>query len=371
MGTDAAVIANPNHDEGLHRYQQIARRYAAAIEAGTLKPGERFPSVRQLAAEERVSVATVLQALVQLEKLGLVEARPRSGHFVRHQARAPAPVPEKPRAGASAVSVSALLRRVYRASSDPSVVQLASAVPSAALLPSAALARAMASATRHPHDGGVPYQMPPGLPELRRMIAQRALHWGMTISEDDVLVTSGATEAVHLALMAVTRPGDVIAMESPAYYGTLQVAEAMSLKVVDIPCHPETGLDVDALAARLERQRIAAVVAVPSYSNPLGSCMPAAAREKLARLLAAKQVPLIEDDVYGELSFGAGRVDPVKAWDRDGWVILCSSFTKTLAPGYRTGFAITGPRWSGGTVAAPGAAGPASRLAASRAPSGP
>jgi DNA-binding transcriptional MocR family regulator len=345
MAPDAAVAGNTSRDEGLHRYQQIARRYAAAIEAGTLKPGERFPSVRQLSAEEQVSVATVLQALVQLEKLGLVEARPRSGHYVRHLARAPAPRPEKPRAGASAVSVSALLRRVYRASSDPSVVQLASAVPSPELLPSAALARAMAASLRHPRDGGVAYQMPPGLPELRRMIAQRALHWGMTISEDDVVVTTGATEAVHLALMAVTRPGDVIAMESPAYYGTLQVAEAMGLKVVDLPCHPETGLDVDALAQRLDRQRIAAVVAAPSYSNPLGSCMPAAARERLARLLAARQVPLIEDDVYGELSFGPARVDPVKAWDRDGWVIFCSSFTKTLAPGYRTGFAVPGPRW--------------------------
>jgi DNA-binding transcriptional MocR family regulator len=329
---------------GLHRYQQIARRYASAIEAGTLAPGERFPSVRQLAAEEQVSVATVLQAIAQLESLGLVEARPRSGHFVRHRTRAPAPRLERPRAGASAVSVSALVRRVYLAASDPTVVQLGSAVPSVELLPSAALSRAVAASMRHPRDGGVAYQMPPGLPELRRMIAQRALHWGLAVSEDDVIVTSGATEAVHLSLLATTRPGDVVAMESPAYYGTLQVVEAMGLKVVEIPCHPRDGLDVDALAQRLDRQRIAAVVAVPTYSNPLGSCMPEAARERLVRLLSARGVPLIEDDVYGELAFGPSRVNPVKAWDHDGTVLFCSSFTKTLAPGYRVGFVIPGPR---------------------------
>jgi DNA-binding transcriptional MocR family regulator len=322
----------------------VARRFATAIEAGTLAPGERLPSVRQLATEERVSVATVLQALAQLETLGLVDARPRSGHYVRHGTRAPVPRLEKPLLGARACSVSAVVREVYRASSDPRLVQLGSAVVSPALLPTAALSRAMASSLRDSRDGGVNYQNPPGLPELRRLIAQRALHWGLAISEDDVIVTSGATEAVHLSLLATTRPGDVVAMESPAFYGTLQVVEALGLRVLGIPCHPETGLDVDALAQRLERQKVAAVLAVPSYSNPLGSCMPEAARQRLVRLLSAHAIPLIEDDVFGELSFGPARVQPAKAWDRDGTVLLCSSFSKTLAPGYRVGFAIPGAR---------------------------
>ena len=341
---DANTVETPSESKALHRYQQIARRYAAAIEGGTLAPGERFPSVRRIASEEKVSVATVLQALAQLERLGLLEARPRSGHFVRHRARAPEPRGERPQAAASAVSVSELVRKIYLAASDPSIVQLGSAVPSAELLPAAALSRAVASSMRHPRDGGLNYQMPPGLPELRRMIAQRALHWGLAISEDDVVITSGATEAVHLSLLATTRPGDVVAMESPAYYGTLQVAEALGLKVLGIPCHPATGLDVDALAERLDQLQVAAVVATPSYSNPLGSCMPEANRERLVRLLASRGVPLIEDDVYGELAFDAARVKPAKAWDRDGTVLLCSSFTKTLAPGFRIGFVVPGRR---------------------------
>ncbi len=345
MAEPGGEDTNGPDDEGLHRYQRIARRYAAAIEAGTLAPGERFPSVRRLAADEQASVATVLQALAQLESQGLVEARPRSGHFVRHRARAPVPRCEAPRSGATAVSVSSLVRRIYRSASDPQVVQLGSAVPSPALLPAAALSRAMAASMRHPRDGGLGYQMPPGLPELRRLIAQRALHWGMSISEDDVLITSGATEAVHLSLLATTRPGDVVGIESPAFYGTLQVVEALGRRALDLPCHPEHGLDVDALARRLERQKVAAVVAVPSYSNPLGSCMPAGERQRLVRLLSSRGIPLIEDDVYGELAFGGARVDPVKAWDQDGTVLLCSSFTKTLAPGYRIGFVVPGPRY--------------------------
>ena len=330
----------------LPRYAQIARRYASAIQTGTLAPGERFPSVRQLAAAERASVATVVQALAELEALGLVQAKPRSGHFVRHRQRPPTPRPECPDASADAthVTVSALVRMVYRASEDPRVVQLAAATPHPALLPTAALARAVSTASRRPPDAGASYQMPPGSPELRHLIARRALSWGCELSADDLVITSGACEAVYLCLLAVARPGDVVAVESPAYYGTLQVIEALGLRVLEVPCHPDAGIDVDELARRLERHRVAAVLAVPSFSNPLGSCMPDAAKERLVRLLSERRIPLVEDDVYGELAFGPIRPKPAKAFDTDGTVMLCSSFSKTIAPGYRIGFVAPG-RW--------------------------
>ncbi len=328
----------------LPRYEQIARRYAGAIEAGTLAPGERFPSVRHLAVEERASVTTVVQALARLESMGLVEARPRSGHFVRHRPRPPAPQPQHPRATAAArpVSVSALVAEVYRAARDPKVVPLGATAPSPELLPTAALARAVAASMRHPRDGGTRYELPPGLEALRRMIARRALTWGCQVSEDEVVITSGASEAVHLCLLAVARPGDVVAIECPAYYGTLQTVEALGLRALEIPCHPDRGMDVEALALRLDRHRVAAVLAVPSFSNPLGSSMPDEAKERLVRLLSGRGLPLIEDDVFGELAFGPVRPRPAKAFDLDGTVMLCSSFSKTLAPGYRVGFAIPG-----------------------------
>src|SRR5512137_1116011 len=328
----------------LPRYEQIARRYAEAIEAGTLAPGERFPSVRHLAAEERASVTTVVQALARLEAMGLVEARPRSGHFVRHRPRPPAPQPRHPRATAAAreVSVSALVTEVYRAARDPRVVPLGSADPSPELLPTTALARAVTASMRHPGEAGTRLELPPGLEALRRAIARRAPGWGCQVSEDEVIITSGASEAVQLCLLAVARRGDVVAVECPAYYGTLQTVEAMGLRVLEIPCHPDHGMDVDALAQRLDRHRVAAVLAVPTFSNPLGSSMPDQAKERLVRLLSARGLPLIEDDVFGELAFGPVRPRPAKAFDVDGTVMLCSSFSKTLAPGYRVGFAIPG-----------------------------
>lgn len=326
------------------RYEQIAQRYAAAIEAGTLAPGERFPSVRRLAAEEDVSVATVLQALARLESRGLIEARPRSGHFVRHRPRPPAPRPLRPRATAAAcaVSVSARVAEVYRAARDPKVVKLGATAPGTALLPTVAMTHALAASLRHPRDGGAASELPPGLEALRRVIARRALTWGCQLSEDDVVVTSGAMEAVHLCLLAVARPGDIVAIECPAYYGTLQTVEALGMRALEIPCHPDTGMDVDALAQRLDRHRVAAVVAVPSFSNPLGSSMPDEAKVRLVRLLSSRGIPLIEDDVFGELAFGPARPRPAKAFDTDGTVMLCSSFSKTLGMGYRVGFTAPG-----------------------------
>jgi DNA-binding transcriptional MocR family regulator len=327
-------------------YDRIAQRYATAIENGTFSAGERFPSVRRLATTEGASVSTILQAIAQLETLGLVEARPRSGHFVRLRARAPTPRPAAPPASAAAsrVEVAELVARVYHAARDPTLVHLGQALPDPALMPTRALARATAAAARRPSDGGVRYEMPPGLLDLRRAIARRALTWGCTLSEDDLVITSGATEAIHLCLLAVARPGEAIAVESPAYYGTLQTVEALGLKVIEVPCQPETGMDLDELERRVDRHRAKAVLAVPNFSNPLGSCMPDAAKERLVKMVSARRIPLIEDDVYGELAFGSMRPRAAKAFDTDGSVMLCGSFSKTLAAGYRVGYAAPG-RW--------------------------
>jgi DNA-binding transcriptional MocR family regulator len=326
------------------RYQEIARRYAAAIEAGTLAPGDRFPSVRRLAAEEGASVSTVLAAIAELEALGLIEARPRSGHFVRLRTRPPPPrstvVPA--RAPAAPVAVAELVARVYRSAADPRAVNLAHATPEPELLPVRALGRVLAAAARGPE--GIRGEVPPGLPALRQAIARRSLSWGCDLSADDLVITGGVTEAIHLCLLAVARPGDAVALESPGYYGTLQTLEALGMRVVEIPSHAETGMDLDELERRIDRQPVRAVLAVPSFSNPLGSCMPDDARARLAGIVARRGLPLIEDDVFGELAFGPVRPRPVKAFDRDGSVMLCGSFSKTLAPGWRLGFVAPG-RW--------------------------
>lgn len=337
--------AVPRRSPSLPRYEEIARRYAAAIEAGTLAPGDRFPSVRQLATDEEASVSTVLAAIAELEALGLIEARPRSGHFVRARTRPPTPRPTvvPARAAAAPVAVAELVSRVYHSASDQGIVNLAHTTPDPALLPTRALGRVLGAAARA-RDGGVRYEVPPGLLALRQAIARRALAWGCDLSADDLVVTNGATEAIHLCLLAVARPGEAVALESPAYYGTLQTLEALGMRVVEIPCHADTGMDLDELERRLDRHAVRAVLAVPSFSNPLGSCMPDPAKARLVSIVSRRGIPLIEDDVYGELVFGPVRPRPAKAFDRDGSVMLCGSFSKTLAPGYRIGFAAPG-RW--------------------------
>jgi DNA-binding transcriptional MocR family regulator len=329
-------------EHGVPLYEDLARRFAQAIEAGTLRPGDRLPSVRELRAQERVSTATVMQALARLEFLGLVESRPRSGYFVRSRRLLPAPAATRPPTSPRPVSVAALVARVLAANRDERLVPLGVAAPSAELVPSAALARAMTAVMRPSVGAALGYELPPGFDPLRRDIARRALAWGFAAGPDDVVVTSGASEAIYLALRAVTEPGDIVAIESPAYYGTLQALEALGLRAVEVPCHSETGLDVDALEAILGWQKVSAVLAVPNFSNPSGSLMPEPAKRRLAAMLADRQIPLVEDDIYGDLGFGEGRPPSVKAFDREGLVLTCGSFSKTLAPGWRVGFVLPG-----------------------------
>ncbi|WP_225412515.1 aminotransferase-like domain-containing protein [Stigmatella hybrida] len=325
-------------------YEQVAERLNDAIATGTLRPGERLPSVRELSTRERVSVSTVLQAYLQLESLGIIETRPQSGHYVRRRERLlPAePQVSRPASTASTVSVSALVARMYRSVNDTRVVPLGAASLAPELLPVQRLNRELALLSREQGEAAVNYDMPPGCPELRRQIARRALEWGGALGPDAFITTCGASEAIHLSLMAVAKTGDTIAIESPAYYGTLQSIESLGLRALEIPSHPRYGLELEALQAALDKRRVAAVLIVPTFSNPLGSCMPEEHRQRLVAMLAEKDVPLIEDDLYGDLYFGPARPRPCKAFDTEGRVLMCGSFSKTLAPGYRVGWVAPG-----------------------------
>ncbi|EPX57762.1 Transcriptional regulator, GntR family domain / Aspartate aminotransferase [Cystobacter fuscus DSM 2262] len=325
------------------RYEQVAERLAEAMAAGTLRPGDRLPSVRQLSLRERVSISTVLQAYLHLESLGLVETRPQSGHYVRRRER---PRPEEPRVSrppttAKPPSNSALVARVYRAARDERMVQLGAAVPAPELLPGPRLHRDMVMLSRQRPDA-IGYDMPPGCLELRRQVARRALDWGCSLSPDDFITTCGATEAVYLSLAAVARAGDTVAIESPAYYGTLQAMELLGLRALELPSHPRHGLELDALETALDKRRVAAVLVVPSFSNPLGACMPEENRARLVAMLARREIPLIEDDLYGDLHHGLERARTCKSFDREGLVLLCGSVSKTLAPGFRVGWVAPG-----------------------------
>ena len=334
-------------------YENLASQFAALIGDGRMQPGDRLPSVRHLALQHRLSISTVVQALRSLESRGMVEARPQSGYYVRR--RAARPVEAAAAQGAAQatqpveVGVSQRLVEVLRVNEAPGMVSLGAALPAPELLLAPRLGRLYASiARRQPRllagssHGNLSEE------SLLRAIGRRALEWGCAIAPEEIVVTNSCTEAMMLCLRAVTRPGDTVAVESPTYYVMLQLLEAMGLRALEIPTHPRTGVSIDALdlVTRQDTRhgRIAACLLIPSGANPLGSVMPDAARQRIAELLAARGVALIEDDIYGDVCFGSARPRPIHAFDKSGNTMLCTSFSKTVSPALRVGFVAAGRR---------------------------
>ena len=219
---------------------------------------------------------------------------------------------------------------------------MGTAVPNPDLLPVDKLTRALRSVIGRHKRQSVLYDFLPGHKRLRVQIARRAMTAGCLLSPEDIVTTQGGTEAVNLCLRAVCRPGDAVAVESPTFYGLLQIIETLGLHALEIPTHPDHGISLDALTYATDHQRVSACLLVSNFSNPLGCCIPDENKQSLVDLLADREIPLIEDDVYGDLCFDEERPSVAKAFDKKGLVLLCSSFSKTIAPGYRVGWVAAG-----------------------------
>jgi DNA-binding transcriptional MocR family regulator len=328
--------------QGPYLYEQVADRMSTLIDRGTLRAGERVPSVRKLSGQLRVSISTVQQAYFLLEDRGFIEARPQSGFYVRLRSRdlPPEPKPSSPSLSATKVGVADLVAKVFEAGRNPDFVPLATAIPSPDLLPTKQLNRVMAWVARHNGEQAVNYDFPPGNEALRRQVARRSLDWGCSLSADDIVTSCGTMEALNLCLRAVAKPGDTVAVESPTFYGILQAS--LGMKALEIPTHPRHGIDLEALERAIRKNKIKACLIIANFNNPLGSCMSDKNKKLLVEMLGRREIPLIEDDIYGDLYFGAVRPKAAKAFDKQGLVLLCSSFSKTIAPGYRVGWTAPG-----------------------------
>ena len=327
-------------------YEDIAARIGAMIANGTYRPGERVPSIRDLSRQMRVSVNTVLQSYAHLENVGLIEARPQSGYYVRfplpasrsNEAKKPATEYHPP----SEVVLGEVPLRIMRTIADSSLVPLGRGAPNPDLLPADKLNRMLATESRRFRSQALSYAAAQGIRKLRLQIAKRSLNAGCTLRPEEIVVTSGCVEAVTLALQAVCRPGDTVAIASPVYYTFLNSIQWLGLKVLEIPSTPGEGMSLDVLDYAIKRTPIHACLTIANFNNPLGCVMPDEKKRDLVRLLARHDIPLIEDDVYGDLAFGSVRPSSPKAYDEKGLVLYCSSFSKTLAPGYRVGWIVAG-----------------------------
>lgn len=329
----------------MKRYESLAGDIAQSIRDGLLKPGQRLPSVRQASAARQVSPSTVFQAYYLLEARGLVQSRPRSGYYVTAHAQPLPPEPETashPDGESRDVDVSELVFEVLQSAMAHDVVPLGSAFPSPLLFPLDRIGRAVASAAVHLDPWSTVDDLTPGNAALRRQVALRYLIDGMDVGIDEIVITNGALEALNLCVAAVTRPGDAVLVESPCFYATLQSLERNGLRAIEVRTHPRDGIDLDALEAAIARHAPRACWLMPTFHNPLGSSMPEERKRALVALLSQHGIPLIEDDVYAELHYAGQRALPAKAFDRDGLVMHCSSFSKSLAPGYRIGWVAAG-----------------------------
>lgn len=327
-----------------YKYHEVAERIEQLISKQVLKVGDKLLSVRALSKEQGISLSTAFQAYYHLESKGLIEARPQSGYYVKYSPHHSLDLPricETPDE-AVPVSINEMINSVYLDLRSPNLMNFSLAAPSESMLPTAKLNKALMHVLRKSPTSCLHYEHVQGNIELRRQVARQAFNWGGVVSEDDIVVTAGAVEALSLCVRAVTKPGDAVAIESPTYYAIFQLMQSHGLKVVEVPTDPVNGADLDYLEQAISRFNIKACLFVNNFSSPLGSCMPDENKQRLVHMLAKENIPLIEDDIYGELYFGKTRPKTCKTYDKKGLVLHCSSVSKSLAPGYRIGWAIPG-----------------------------
>ncbi len=327
-----------------HLYLRTAEAIEQQIMDEVLKIGDKLPSVRLMSKEHSMSVSTILQAYYHLEAKGLIESRPQSGYYVRFN---PSRFPHKieksnPAQTIRTKNVEAIIEQVYDDFSLKGITRFSLSVPAPEILPLARLNKSMMQALRELPANGTSYEQIQGNDLLRRQVARWSMHWGGHLNAGDLITTSGCMNAISYCLMALTRPGDTIAVESPVYFGMLRFAQSIGLKVLELPTDPDTGVDPDDVKKALKQHNVKACFFVTNFSNPTGYCMPDEQKQAMVKLLSQHGVPLIEDDLYGDVYFGKSRPRSCKSFDEEGNVLWCSSISKTLAPGYRVGWVAPG-----------------------------
>lgn len=327
------------------KYRKVADRLARMIQEGAYAPGAAAPSVRQLSRQWEVSITTILKAYYLLEAQGLLVPMPRSGFYVssRLPSAPPEPALSDPEPDPSSVGLRELITMiVLRDTLNPRLIQLGAAHPAQELTATRQLNRIMAAEARRMGDRAGLYMAPPGNTPLRQQIVQHAVVAGCTLDADEIIITAGCGEAVSCCLQAVCRPGDTVAVESPICFDVFQYMENLSLKALEIPTHPRDGISLEALRFALENNSVQACVVISNFNNPLGSCIPDERKRALVELLANHEIPLIENDIFGDIHFSSKRPLSAKAFDTKGLVLWCASFSKTLSPGLRVGWAAPG-----------------------------
>jgi len=325
-------------------YQRIARGLEQQIHKDVLKVGDKLPSIRMICREHGVSMSTAQFAYYELERKALIESRPQSGYYVSDSLRRKLAIPgtSKPGNQAPARQLSDIYTSVYNNASQKNLTLFSMGVPAQDLLPIPRLKKGIIESAKQMPACGTMYESIQGNEKLRRQIAKWSFSWKGNLSDEDFVISSGCMNAISYCMMTLAKAGDTIAVESPCFFGILQLAHSLGLKVLELPTHPKTGIEIDALKKAITGNKISLVLLVSNFSNPLGSCMPEEHKREVVKLLEYHNIPLIEDDLYGDIYFGDSRPTCCKSFDESGNVLYCGSVSKTLAPGYRVGWVAPG-----------------------------
>jgi DNA-binding transcriptional MocR family regulator len=323
-------------------YQELIDNIRKDIRSGRRQPGERMPSLRELCLAKNLSKSTVLHAYSYLETEGLLESRPRSGYFVKAPYKKSAPIVAQRGSNPDSVPLPV--------STDKVMINIMERGAAFDILPSKGnenenrelrqcLSRAYRRQSSYQQNY---YNQPQGSEELRRQIVNQLHAGGSHLHSDDIIITSGCQSSLLMALMATTKPGDVVAIESPGFYGAIQLIEALGLRILELPSSPTGGIDIDSIEDAFKRWQVSVLIISPCYSTPTGSCISDNDKQSILALCIGSDVAIIEDDIYGELTFGLSRPRTLHSYDVTGNVLLCSSLSKCLSRDLRIGWIAPG-----------------------------
>lgn len=326
-------------------YLSLANDLERKIRSGSFRAGEKLPSLRNLRSRTGRSISTIYQAYNELEDRGVVEVREKSGFYVKPllDKILPLPVSEKNVIQPNSVTINTHSAMLQQYINNPEMLPLGTAMPSPELLPLKQLAREVRNAAGLYMNGScISYGHPSGLDILRTELAKRSVGYFSRERGEEIIITSGCMAAIDLCLRTVAREGDVILIESPTFLCYLQLIEDLNMRALEIPVDPHTGFDMELLQQALTEHDVRAALVNVNFHNPLGYVMNNNSKRQLVEIITGRGIPLIEDDIYGDLYFEDPRPLPLKAFDTQGLVLYCSSFTKALAPDLRIGWTIPG-----------------------------
>lgn len=328
-----------------YQYLRLANDLERKIRGGNFRVGEKLPSLRNLRAQTGKSISTIYQAYNELEDRGIVEVRDKSGFYVKPllDRVLPRPLRETGVIRPHMVTINSHSTMLQQYINNPAMVPLGTAVAAPELLPLKQLAREVRNAASGYMTGSmIGYGHPTGDAGLRSELAKRSVGYFSRDKGEEIIITNGCMDAIDLCLRAVAREGDLILIESPTFLCYLQLIEDLNMRALEIPVDPDTGFDLDQLNEALDEHDVRAALVNTNFHNPLGYVMANSAKKRLVEVITGRGIPLIEDDIYGDLYFTETRPLPLKSFDQEGLVLYCCSFTKSLAPDLRVGWTIPG-----------------------------